>query len=119
MNNVFVSCTVRGDLIRIIEGPMKPKGGPTLRSNPYEQCEPITPPPPPARDGNIKTLPARRSSLARRTPLRPHPDHRVARRPGRQERALDPDELSLAFISPVLAEAAMGVVFRAGSASSA
>ena len=34
---------------------------------------------------------ARRSSLARRTPGRSHPDHRVARRPRRQERALDPE----------------------------
>jgi len=35
---------------------------------------------------------ARRSTLARRTPIRPHPDHRVARCPRGQERTLDPDD---------------------------
>jgi hypothetical protein len=32
------------------------------------------------------------SSLARRTPVRPHPEHRVARPPRGQERAFDPDD---------------------------
>ena len=48
---------------------------------------------------------ARRSPLARRTPGRSHPDHRVARRPRGQERALA--DAVPRVISPVLAKAAM------------
>jgi hypothetical protein len=40
----------------------------------------------------FRQSPASRSSLARRTPVRPHQEHRVARRPRKQERALDPDD---------------------------
>src|SRR5271166_7129838 len=50
---------------------------------------------------------ARRSPLARRTPIRPHPDHRVARRPRKQERALDADDAVPCVRLPALAEAAM------------
>ncbi len=38
---------------------------------------------------------------------RPHPNHRVARRPRGQERALDPDEAVPRVHLPILAEAAM------------
>ena len=49
---------------------------------------------------------ARRSPLAR-TPGQSDPDHRVARHPRRQERALDPNDAVACFMSPALAEAAM------------
>ena len=52
-----------------------------------------------ARDGFVKAS-ASRSSLARRTPVRPQPEHRVARRPRGQERALDPDDAVPRFSLP-------------------
>ena len=57
---------------------------PPKRSNPYEQCE--------RRRGRFHQSIARRSPLARRTPGRSHPDHRVARHPRGQKRALDPND---------------------------
>ena len=63
---------------------------------------------------------ARRSPLARRTPIRPSPDHRVARNPRGQERALDPDDACpLRSSPPSWRKPRWRVAFRAGSASSA